>query len=457
MDLSMPLYTCAKFGRRLQLLAVVVALASIASCGGGSRMVTRDNAVGGFTSGIPAAFMGMDMHGGIITRQPWPSETFGALRLWDSDVSWSNVNLAPGVYDWTALDKWLAKASLHNVDTLYTFGRTPAWASSSPTDTSCGVSPGACDPPNDLNLDGTGSNQHWKDFVTAIATHNLNSTTGHIKYWEIWNEAANPPTWTGSVAQTVRMAQDARQIILGIDPQAIILSPSVIIESTTGRDFLQAFLQSGGGSLVDGIAFHGYVQKRNSPLVPENIVGYLDSTKSILATFGQGSKPLFDTEASWGDPTLSNFFDSDMRAALLARMYLLHWSSGATRFYWYQWNNSSFGTLWKPDPTNPSAPGTVLEPGIAYGQIYNWMVGAIMTSPCTANGSVWTCEFSRPNGYLAQAVWDASQSCRGGVCTASAFTFDPKYINYTDLSGNTSTLSGSTVAIGAKPILLQNQ
>ncbi len=196
-------------------------------------MVTRDNAVGGFTSGIPAAFMGMDMHGGIITRQPWPSEPFGALRLWDSDVSWSNVNLAPGVYDWTALDKWLAKASLHNVDTLYTFGRTPAWASSNPTDTSCGFAPGACDPPNDLNLDGTGSNQHWKDFVTAIATHNLNSTTGHIKYWEIWNEAANPPTWTGSVAQTVRMAQDARQIILGIDPQAIILSPSVIIELFT--------------------------------------------------------------------------------------------------------------------------------------------------------------------------------------------------------------------------------
>ena len=129
----MPLYTCAKFGRRLQLLAVVVALASIASCGGGSRMGTRDNALGGFTSGIPAAFMGMGMHGGIITRQPWPSETFGALRLWDSDVSWANANLAPGVYNWTALDKWLAKASLHNVDTLYTFGRTPAWASSNPT------------------------------------------------------------------------------------------------------------------------------------------------------------------------------------------------------------------------------------------------------------------------------------------------------------------------------------
>ena len=146
-----------------------------------------------------------------------------------------------------------------------------------------------------------------------------------------------------------------------------------------------------------------------------------------------------------------------MRAAFLARMYLVHWSSGATRFYWYQWNNSSFGTLWKPDPTNPSAAGTVLEPGTAYGQIYDWMVGATMTSPCTANGSVWTCEFSRPNGYLAQAVWDASQSCSGGVCTTSSFTFDPQYINYRDLSGSTSTLSGSTVAIGAKPILLQNQ
>jgi hypothetical protein len=409
---------------------------------------------------VPAGFFGMQMNGGTISQQPWPAAPFGAVRLWDASVSWLEINPSNGNFDFTNLDKWLERIPQHNADILYTFGRTPAWASSNPTDSTCGLAPGTCDPPNDLNADGTGSDQHWKDFVTAIVQHSVNSSKGHIKYWEIWNEAANPPTWTGTVAQTVRMTTDAVQIIHGMDPSAVVLSPSVIIESSSGLDFLQNYLQAlqaaGGG--VDGIAVHGYVQLSGQPLVPESILRYLNQTHSILTAAGQGAKALFDTEASWGDPSTSNpaFTDPEMQAGFVAKMYLLQWQANVARFYWYQWNNDTFGTLWTPDPNNPSAPGTVLPPGIAYEQVYQWMVGAVGSS-CTSAGSVWTCELTRSGGYQALAVWDASQSCSNGSCTTSNYTYPTIYKQYRDLSGNVTALTGTTVAIGTRPILLENE
>jgi Ig-like domain-containing protein len=409
---------------------------------------------------IPSAYLGMQMNGGTIGQQPWPVVPFGAVRLWDADVSWSDVEPNGPTPDFTKLDKWFVKIQNQdpNADILYTFGRTPPWASSLPNDTSCGFAPGSCDPPSDVDT----TDQMWQDFVVAVVQHSVNSTAGHIKYYEIWNEAGNPPTWTGTPAQTARMTVDAIAKIRSIDPNAVILSPSVIIESSDGRDFLQNYLQAlhTAGGEVDAIAFHGYVQLSGKPLVPEDIQGYLTQMKSILTMNSEGSKPLFDTEASWGDTTVSNppFTDPDMQAGFVARMYLLQWSENVARFYWYQWNNKEFGTLWIPDPNVPSNPGTVLPPGIAYGQVYQWLVGAVMSQPCISTGSVWTCQLTRSGGYQALAVWDSSQSCSNGNCTTSNFSLPTQYVHSRDLAGNTTSLTGqTTVAIGAKPILLENQ
>jgi hypothetical protein len=426
---------------------------------------------------IPSGYFGMDMNGGINGiegRQPWPGTgtstgpvPFGAVRLWDASVSWSDLNAGgQQVYDWTNLDNWLRLIPTHNADVLYTFGRTPAWASSVPHDTSCGFEPGSCDPPAGLNGDGTGSDELWQQFVSDLVSHSVASTTGHIKYYELWNEADNLATWNGTVKQMVRMTTDAIQIIQSKDPSAIIVSPSVIIESSDGQTFLQNYvktLPASGLQALGGIAFHGYVQQNGKPLVAENLIGYLSQMKQTLAAAGLSSTQLFDTEASWGDPIVSSpaFTDSDMQAGFVARMYLIHWSENVARFYWYQWNNKEFGTLWTPDPNDPSQPGTVLPPGVAYGQVYHWLVGSVMNQACTTTtpaGSVWTCELTSSNGYQALAVWDASQSCSSGNCSTSDFTFAPQYLQYRDVAGNTTSLSGKTsVAIGAKPILLENQ
>src|SRR4029077_7997310 len=103
--------------------------------------------------------------------------------------------------------------------------------------------------------------------------------------------------------------------------------------------------------------FHGYVQKRGLPLQAENILTYISQFRTVLAKYGLQGRPLWDTEASWGRPDVSSptFYDEDMRMGFVAQTYLLQQSAGVARFFWYQWNNPTFGTMWLPNPTNPAA------------------------------------------------------------------------------------------------------
>jgi hypothetical protein len=331
------------------------------------------------------------------------------------------------------------------VDVIFTFVGVPAWASSNPNDTTCAYWSGACDAPNDLNTDGTGTNKHWKDFVTAIAAH----TGSSIKYWELWNEPnisgqANK-NWTS--AQWVRLGNDARSIILATNPSAQFLSPGVAITSNT--NWLKSFLTAGGTNYADIVAYHGYA------VPPEVEVSEITSIQAAMLVGGASSKPMWDTEGSWGPP--SNVPALSLQVGYVARMYLLHAANGVARFYWYGWEFG--GALWQPDTligcTAPSNGGYLCPSGLAYQQTYSWIVGAVLRG-CSVTGTTWTCTLARPTGYLAQIVWDTSQTCNGS-CTTTPYVPPQQYKKYRDLNGNTFTVSGSSVPIGAQPIILENQ
>ncbi len=445
------------------------------SATGSFTLVVDSSAV---NSGEPLTFFGMHAN---HASTPWPSVPVGAMRLWDADnATWPFLNTAQGAYDWTVLDTRLAEAQQNSADVLYDLGRTPVWAQCGPSTSSpctqtpgCAYStsswgggPGQCYWPGDLNSDGTGSNQHWKDWVTAIATHSVNSTTAHIKYYEIWNEPNDTDYFRGTTAQLVRMTADAACIIKGvgpgctnqaIDPNAMIVTPAATYAGALINTWLSGFFADGGAQYVDVIAFHGY-----DGTVPENIVGIVSTIDSgSIATYNQSSKPLFDTEFSWG---LNNpITDPDQQSGFVSRSLLLHWSSNVQRLYWYSWDTS--GTMWSATSTpgcatpDPSGNGFDCEISQAFAETQSWILDATLTAPCSSSGTVWTCTLTKANGYQALAVWDTSQTCSNGHCTTSNFQIPTGsgYVHYLDLAGQTSSMSGSTVAIGYKPILLQNQ
>ncbi|HXM64779.1 MAG TPA: hypothetical protein VN950_28205 [Terriglobales bacterium] len=398
---------------------------------------------------IPATFFGMNVHVWVTQDQPWPAVPFGSFRFWDSATGWAQINTAKDRYDWSQLDKWLiALKARHVDDALYTFGRVPGFASSKPSDQSCAYGPGQCDPPSDLKSDGSGSDQYWKDFVEAIVTHGKNSRTVRIKYWEIWNEPYLPSFWTGSMAQMVRMASDAQSIIHRIDPDAIVLTPPAPLRYPRYAEFMPNYLAAGGGKYADAIAFHGYVHgKAGVHPVAADFITYLGELRKVLAQYGQNSKPLWDTEASWGNEEVY-LPDEDMQAAFLAQFYLIHWSQGVERLYWYAYNDGAVGRLWIPDAHNPSRPGRVTKAGIAYTELESWLVGSTMIQPCAPDGSKWTCGITTADGHEAQIVWspDSEQS----------YTPKPAFKRMRELDKQTTAVSGP-VKIGPKPVLLESQ
>jgi len=394
-----------------------------------------------------------DFFFGIQSGLPdlWPIIPVYNVRLHDTRTSWSDMNPAKGVYDWSVVDRWIAASQKQGAGPiLYTFSQTPQWASSNPNDQSCRYGPGECDPPDDLNPDGSGPNQHWKDFVTALAKHA--GGPNQIRYWEMWNEPANAFFWTGTYAQLVRMSKDAREIILSIDPKAKLLTPPDPFILHFYQKAWKGYADAGGLQYADIIALHGGVgtyppQCGDYPESAE-FVTVAEQLKTFLASYGV-YKPIWDTEGDWGPTDKDCFTDPDLQTAFLGQYYILHRSEGIRRIFWYSY--FGFSALYNPT-TNQ-----LTKAGVAYQQVHDWMLGNALSNRCSTQGTIWSCPFIGPNGYQAEAVWDTAETCKNGACQTINYQVESRFIQYRTLAGETIAVSNHQVPIGAKPILLENK
>jgi len=370
------------------------------------------------TGEIPSTLFGM--HKNAIISQPWPSVPVGAEGK-GTAITWGWIESTRGVYDWTQLDNYFNAAQAHGISFSFSNDSIPQWAVASAYNNASNCNGGRCNAMVANIAD-------WDAFVTAMVNRYKNRGVQMI--YELWNE---PSLWDfdmGAFPQTnykdmVTLTTHMHDLIRSLDPNAMILAPSGV-----GTAYMDNYFTSGGTKDVDAVTYHAYYAHA------EDFIPYAQDYRIHMSTWGLSNKPLWDTEGSWGTSSLT----SDQQVAFVARWYLLHWSQNVYRMYWYQWDNPSYGQLW--DATSGIHPS-----GIAYGQVENWMVGASMSTPCSANGTVWTCGFSRPGGYQALAVWDTAG--------ASNYTPASQYTRYRDLSGNTSAITGGSISIGIKPILLE--
>jgi hypothetical protein len=371
---------------------------------------------------IPASYFGMQT---LNFTQIKPTLTAGTTRTWDAynfygvGLSWADLNPSSGVYNWSALDQFIANASAQGQDVIYTFGRTPTWASSEPTQNSS-YGPGECAPPANLS--------NWTNFVQALVAH----AGGQIKYWELWNEPDLAQTYCGSIPTLVTMGQQAATIIQNANPTAQILTPAV--SSASGATWLGEYLSAGGAQIAQVLAFHGYASNQG-----EGIVSLVNKIKATAQSNGAGSLPMWDTESGWGG---GGSLATSQQPGFVAKYYLLQWSLGLQRAVWYAYDGTAqWGELYTAStgPTNAST---------AYEQVNRWMVGSEMTQPCAVNSSgVWICGMTMQNGISTEAVWIPNST--GTIEVPS------QYIQYADLAGNVYPISGSTVAISDQPILLE--
>ena len=424
----------------------------------------------------------------------WPNQSYGMQRFWDSpSTQWPDINTASGVFEFTKLDSDLALAySKGTMEGMYTLARTPPWASANPTDSSCnyttgmGGGLGECDPPSDLNSDGSGSNAIWKAWITAIATH-VNDPTylqthAHIKYWEIWNEPDTKAFFAGSIAQLARFTEDANCIITGrgvihesgngtaipctaaaIDPTAQIVMASAHAKGAAlkyGQNELYCNNSPKTSQLpcpnppnaiaaaVDIINFHmkpGNESGNNcpapTPCTPESAMQmYVANIRGMLQP-AELAKPLWDGEAQYSTTGFSGNYltDTDLAASFMPRFYLINWTLNISGMAWYT----------AASQAEPVAAET------SYQQTYNWLVNASLVTPCAASGTVWSCTISS-SGTQYLIMWDTAQTCASGSCTTANQTVGSQWTQYRDMTTASSpiTISGSVVPVGIKPVLL---
>jgi hypothetical protein len=441
---------------------------------------------------MPAALFGFTENS--TTASNFPTVSFGLQRFWDSPpLQWPSINTASGVFEFSALDTVLAQAYTNGVMlSMYTLARTPPWATSAPADASCnyvtavsGGGDGECDAPSDLNSDGSGANAIWKAWITNIATH-VNDPTylqthTHIGYWEIWNEPDTQAFWNGSIAQLARLTEDANCIITGrgvihengdgsaipctataIDPTAKIVMAAAHAKGVAlayGQNELYCSASPTGYRLpcpnppnaiaaaIDIVNFHmkpGNETGNNcpspTPCTPESAMQmYISNVKGILQP-AELAKPLWNGEGSYSKSGFINAYtDTDMKASFMPRYFLINWSLGVSALHWYTWESMT-----------PTAVQT------SYQQAYNWLYGSMLSMPCTATGTVWSCQITKAGAnYLI--MWDTAQSCSNGSCSTGNQTVGSQWTKYQDMTTASTPIEidGNVVPVGIKPVVLQ--
>ncbi len=344
-------------------------------------------------------------------------------------VTWGALEPSRGQYDWSPLDFWVQQTQSHGVQFDYVFLNVPAWTSARPAEPCAGNRIGCAAPPR---LDD------WDDFVRALATR----YKGRISSYEMWNEPNASGYWTGTPQQMVELASHAYAIIKSIDPAAIVTTPAA---SSTGWPlahdaWMDRYLAAGGGKYADVVAWHGYSGRNDRPaLPPEELPDQIRALRLVLDKYHLGHMPIWNTEGGWGkDDQLP---DENAQASFLMRWYLLQFTHGVARAYWYQWDNPNWGTLWR-DGSGVNASGA------AYQQVHAWIAGTTATSPChpTHASTLWTCDL-----HKGSAVYRVAWSTAGEVPFPEAKSVE----SYQDIGGTKHAPGNAPVMVGLRPMLFR--
>lgn len=410
----------------------------------GSSLIVHGNKLLPVGNQVDQAYFGLHAHR-LVERQPgpangtqlspWPDLPFGSLRLWDAYVAWPNLQPQRGRWNFSTLDKYVDMADAAGVEILLPLGLSPTWASARPQEPSSYRPGNAAEP---ANLDD------WRLYVRTVAER----YKGRIRQYEIWNEINLKGFYSGSLEALIEMTRIAYKEIKQVDPEAILVSPSV---TGDGRnpEWLDRYLSMGGGQFSDVIGYHFYVPAK----APEAMLPLVERVQAIMRKHGVGSRPLWNTESGWWIENLSptarlgaaheswKRLDQQTAASYVSRALILGRASGVSRFYWYAWDNADMGLYDLYAGENKPA-------AHAYARTASWMRGAKFHQ-CENQKTIWVCELEDRQGVRVRIVWRESGK-------ASPWRVPPKWAarEYESLAGVKEPV-GETLQLGQQPVLVR--
>lgn len=366
----------------------------------------------------------------------WPTIGFGSLRLWDNDVAWSQIETAPGVYNWTNLDNAVNNALANGVtDIMYVIAATPAFYSTSTCQVpACLPTSGGAGMPRDLGA--------YDRFVTAV----VNRYKGRITSYQPWNEANLLTFFEGTPQQIADLTKRTYDIVQAIDPAAMVVATSIGTRLGSQNNkfarwkgpLLDALKDYGWP--IDAYAVHTYPHSRGTP-VDRAILA--EKFNQLLIDKNAPKLPVWDTENNFGlagpGPTNPKIDITGARAAnWTAVTYLDSLRLGISRVYMYPWEppNPLWGIVYYTGTPGAQAMETLQE----------WIVGTRWNG-CTNNkkNTKVRCNFTGPDGRI-QIVYPTKGR--------KSFSVDRTFTQVCQLDGTCSPLTGRNVRVEG-PVLLK--
>jgi polysaccharide biosynthesis protein PslG len=361
----------------------------------------------------------------------WPDAPVGSLRAWDAGVTWRDIEIADGQYNFDRLDAIVDAAEKKDADVLLVLGQTPAFHAKDPAAESF-YGPGAASPPRLAA---------WTAYVREVAER----YAGRPVILQVWNEANVDGFWSGSPVEMAKLTKATFDAIADVSPRPTLVSPALVTRLPSQQKWLERFYSStvegqSVGEFMDVVSLQLYPKAEDTP---ETSMEILEQMRAVLTENGV-DKPIWNTEINYGLTGLAvPPAPKDEQVMNVVATYLLNAANGVERVYWYGWDQqTNVGTLLvEPD-------GATLTPaGKAFRTVQSWLVGSTrVTCDKDAQGT-WTCVLQHPEGERT-VYWNPE--------TTASVTLPDGASTIEQVGGRSrSAEAGQQIQVGKLPVMVQ--
>jgi hypothetical protein len=312
---------------RLALVAVIMGLVSVIATAPADATWQGNYAAGGYN---PASSDSSTWPTSGTASGNFPAST-QYIRLWDSGVTWANIEpqgtsgTSNVTWDWTRLDQLVIAAAAKGLGIDLVLGQTPLWAA--PSGSTTNYTGGSAGVPKNI--------YDWNLYVSAVATR----YAGYNMAYEIWNEPNLGLYWSGDMSVMAYLQKQAFGDIRLHAPNAKVLTPGFTSAATSGTNppftqFLNSTYAPAANS--DAVAFHDY------PTAASQISSVAGSFESaVKAKTGGADKPLWLTELGCDKTTvactsaLAQSFVNTAKSATDVQVLLWYPLAGTSTYFGY--------------------------------------------------------------------------------------------------------------------------
>lgn len=213
-------------------------------------------------------------------------------------LDWATLEIAPGNYDFSTFDSFVAAAARHDIRVLPVIFDPPPFRSSKPRRRAVH---GTYFPKNLADM-GVFAAEVARRYGVGGYFWKSNSSLPYLPFtaYQIWNEpnlvAYAPPK--PSAARYVAMLKATGPAIKAVDPSAEIVTaglPDSRLSKPNVFKFIQQMYRAGAKGTFDTIGINPYAPTAGS------LIRKLRRIRSIMAGFGDANARLWVTELGWSD------------------------------------------------------------------------------------------------------------------------------------------------------------